>query len=434
MEWREDLCLQASDWTVRVDGRTVLQDVDLALPAQGCVAVLGASGSGKSTLLRLLSGGMAGSPHVTQTGQVQYLGRAISPEHAPPLAKLSAPMLLATAADALLERVRLQFEHTRRQWHDWLCEQLMRLGFPELRTQLGERVVSLSPLHQRVVAIAREALAEPPALLIDDLGKDLDEYDRFLLLDFVRELSAERGVLAALGQVRDARRLPGRMVLMANGEVAETGELQAFLDDPQTESGTEFVNSGLPGEASQDGRAAVAPGAMPSGGGKPPPPAAALPEPVPASMGPRGFYWLLPGQLAGMPLPGLVAALSHDLTALQRCGITQLLSLSQHPPDAHALANAGLKSMHLGGSNKEVPSPAQLRMLVRAMERWIDRGQAVAVHCLSGNSRTGVVLAAYLMHRGADIDQAEALVKAANPTFALNPAQREVLEQLAMVL
>jgi atypical dual specificity phosphatase len=351
-------------------------------------------------------------------------------------------MLLATAADALLERVRLQFEHTRRQWNEWLCERLMRLGFPELRTLLGEHVVSLSPLHQRVVAIAREALAEPPALLIDDLGKDLDEYDRFLLLDFVRELSAERGVLAALSQVRDARRLPGRMVLMANGEVAETGELQAFLDDPQTESGTEFVNSGLPAEAAQDSRVAIAPIDMAPAASKPPlivevpspGPAAALPEPVPASMGPRGFYWLLPGQLAGMPLPGLVAALSHDLAALRRCGITQLLSLSQHPPDAQTLTNAGLKSMHLGGSNKEVPSPAQLRMLVRALERWIDRGQGVAVHCLSGNSRTGVVLAAYLMHRGADIDQAEALVKAANPAFALNPAQREVLEQLAMAL
>ena len=295
-----------------------------------------------------------------------------------------------------------------------------------------------------MVAIAREALAKPPALLIDDLGKDLDDYDRFLLLDFVRELSAERAVLAALSQVRDAPRLPGRMMLMTHGEVAEAGELQAFLDDPQTECGNEFVNSGLPSDtlppaaaaprlykvAGDDGDVATVNEVAATAFAKSPV-AARRSEPVPASFGPRGFYWLLPGQLAGMPLPGLVADLSHDLAALCRCRITQVLSLSQQALDTEALAQAGLKSMHLGGDSKEVPSPAQLRMLVCALARWIDQDQAVAVHCVSGISRTGVVLAAYLMSKGAGIDEAEARIKAVNPGFVLNAAQREALAQLA---
>ena len=150
-------------------------------------------------------------------------------------------------------------------------------------------------------------------------------------------------------------------------------------------------------------------------------------EPVPASLGPRGFYWLLPGQLAGMPLPGLVGDLSHDLLALKLCHIRQLISLSPQEVNPELLAQHGIRALHLAGTAGELPSPAQLRMLVRAMARMIERGQGVAVHCVSGNGRTGLLLAAYLMHQGIDVDAALAQVQASNPEFRLVASQRTLL-------
>ena len=66
MQWGETggLSLQASEWTVRLDGRTLVQDLDLAVPAKGCLAVLGESGICKSSLLRMLSGDMALHPQL----------------------------------------------------------------------------------------------------------------------------------------------------------------------------------------------------------------------------------------------------------------------------------------------------------------------------------------------------------------------------------
>ena len=75
MQWGEagELRLQASDWSVQLGGRTLIQHVDLAVPATGSLAVLGESASDKSSLLRLLSGAMAGHPQLVG-GVVDALG------------------------------------------------------------------------------------------------------------------------------------------------------------------------------------------------------------------------------------------------------------------------------------------------------------------------------------------------------------------------
>ena len=51
-------------------GRWVLEDVDLAVEAGRCLAVLGRNGSGKTTLLRLLSGAL-----LPDRGQLRIVGR-----------------------------------------------------------------------------------------------------------------------------------------------------------------------------------------------------------------------------------------------------------------------------------------------------------------------------------------------------------------------
>src|SRR5256885_9406105 len=42
-------------------------------------------------------------------------------------------------------------------------------------------------------------------------------------------------------------------------------------------------------------------------------PLAADPQAVPASRGPNGFAWLVPGRLAGAPQPGVVQSMDFDL-------------------------------------------------------------------------------------------------------------------------
>lgn len=448
--------LKSVDWTVLLRGRALLQDIDFEVANRSCFVVLGDSGSGKSMLLRMLSGSMSQYPGVEQSGTLTYMGQPLTPQNAPPMVSMSAGLLLANVFDALLERVRFQQNLTRQEWTEWLEDRLQRWGFPDLLALLNDTVVSLSPLHQRVVAIAREAFAAPALLLVDELTRELDEYDRFVLLDFVRELSAEMAVMLAISNPREARVLHGNMIFLSQGRVKASGGIQAFLDDEQGSSSvmdtqvpmdlrssaaptlnavglTTLIDSAGPRE-SENQWAGVLP-LLSDGGEKVNVPGVAsgplhLTEHVPSSFGPRGFYWILPGKLAGMPLPGLLNGLDHDLAALRRCRVSTLVSLSQQPVNAQALTHNKLEAVNLPGGNKDIPSLAQLRMMVRAIERVLKQGGTVAVHCVSGNTRTGTVLAAYLVHQGMAVADAIQQVKASNSLFNVLEAHIAVLNAL----
>jgi energy-coupling factor transporter ATP-binding protein EcfA2 len=67
-------CLQVSCLSVRLGGRSVLHDVDLALPGGQVVAIVGRNGVGKTTLLRALVGLQRHEGMVTADGAAADLG------------------------------------------------------------------------------------------------------------------------------------------------------------------------------------------------------------------------------------------------------------------------------------------------------------------------------------------------------------------------
>ncbi|MFC3217140.1 hypothetical protein [Comamonas sp. JC664] len=117
---------------------------------------------------------------------------------------------------------------------------------------------------------------------------------------------------------------------------------------------------------------------------------------VPGARGPRGFAWLVPGKLAGTPLPGVVNDTDVDMQALKRCGITVLVSLTENDIDQAALARNGLR-MCICPCMTRAALVSQLQMLMLKMKRLLLAGDVLAVHCLAGLGRTGTVLAAWLV-------------------------------------
>lgn len=156
-------------------------------------------------------------------------------------------------------------------------------------------------------------------------------------------------------------------------------------------------------------------------------PLAADPQAVPASRGPNGFAWLVPGRLAGAPQPGVVQSMDFDLKALRGCGVTVLITLTENDLPQEPLQRHRLRNLHLPVRDHESPTVAQIQMLLARMSAMLRAGEVLAVHCLAGLGRTGTVLAAWLVREGLTADEALRRVRLIDAQYVQSQAQEDLL-------
>ena len=136
------------------------------------------------------------------------------------------------------------------------------------------------------------------------------------------------------------------------------------------------------------------------------------------------FSWIDPDRVAGMAFPE-----RGDAEELRAMGITALVSLTRRapfdppPPD--------LEVLHLPVVDMAAPSPEQMERAIGFLGAAVDGGGKAVVHCVAGIGRTGTVLAAWLVARGADAEEAIALVREARPGSLETAAQEHAVHLFA---
>lgn len=421
-------CLSMSGFGAAFGPKVVLAEIDLSLPAASITALLGPSGAGKSTLLRSLAGRNAASPRYQEWGQALYLEQPLTNAHRPRLVQQNARLMAASTLDALVEQVRERLALSPAALRDWAARYVERMGFPELQQALDRPAMELPAVQLRAVAILREAVCEPALLLVDEPTADLPDYDAYLLLDLLRAVARTSALFLVLHNQKHAQMVAHRMVLLAGGRVQEARAMEDFLSAPQSEPGQQFVRTGSCAVPAPDADpATLAEGVVPP----PPLPRAAqqaLAAAAPASAGPQGFAWLVPGKLAGTPLPGVVHDIDLDLAALRRIGVTTLITLTESDLPQAPLRRHGMANLHLPIYDREPPTLAQIQMLLKRMEVLLAQGQVLAVHCLAGIGRTGTVLAAWLVREGLTATEALRRVRLIDPQYVQSEGQEAFLQ------
>jgi atypical dual specificity phosphatase len=142
---------------------------------------------------------------------------------------------------------------------------------------------------------------------------------------------------------------------------------------------------------------------------------------------PHGFSWIEKPTLAGMAYPES----EEDLHWLRHNGIDVLLSLTEEPVRRDWINDAGLLLVHEPMVDMEAPSQEQLDRCVAGIERANAQQMGVAVHCGAGLGRTGVVLTAYLIHKGAKARDAIARIRKLRPGSIETSEQAEAVMEFA---
>jgi len=139
------------------------------------------------------------------------------------------------------------------------------------------------------------------------------------------------------------------------------------------------------------------------------------------------FSWVIPGRLAGMAAPD-----PEDAERLVRAGITAVVSLTRRPPFREP--PEGIEVLHLPVTDMTPPTQAQLRRAVEFLDGAIRSGGRAVVHCVAGCGRTGTVLAAYLVARGLEPEEAIHRVRAARPGSVETAEQEHAVHRFAEAL
>lgn len=140
---------------------------------------------------------------------------------------------------------------------------------------------------------------------------------------------------------------------------------------------------------------------------------------------PNYLWWVIPGQLAGMSRPPL-----EDLPQLYGAGLRGLVSVMDEPSGIKEYEEAGLSALWLPITGGKAPTTEQVRKFVAFADAIIEGEQPVAVHCTSGNRRTGTLLAAYLVAKGEQPSQAIERIQEVRPTAELRKPQIVFLQEL----
>lgn len=239
---------------IAINGKPIVDDVDLDIADGERVGLVGSSGSGKSMIARAMMGLLPATAQVTgsvELGGTQIVGasdaavadlrgRYVGMVFQNPSAALNPVMTVAQQVGLSLY---LHYDLSLTERSERVTAMLAKVG-------LGEDVLAkypheLSGGQRQRVGIATALVTSPRLIIADEPTTALDSITQRQIVDLLTSLVDESGasMLFITHDFAVLNRATTRCYVLENGRIEESGDTTALLDHPHTDAGHRLVQS-----------------------------------------------------------------------------------------------------------------------------------------------------------------------------------------------
>lgn len=239
---------------IAINGKPIVDDVDLDIADGERVGLVGSSGSGKSMIARAMMGLLPATAQVTgsvELGGTQVIGasdaavadlrgRYVGMVFQNPSAALNPVMTVAQQVGLPLY---LHYDLSLTERSERVTAMLAKVG-------LGEDVLAkypheLSGGQRQRVGIATALVTSPRLIIADEPTTALDSITQRQIVDLLTSLVDESGasMLFIMHDFAVLNRATTRCYVLENGRIEESGDTTALLDHPHTDAGHRLVQS-----------------------------------------------------------------------------------------------------------------------------------------------------------------------------------------------
>lgn len=239
---------------IAINGKLIVDDVDLDIADGERVGLVGSSGSGKSMIARAMMGLLPATAQVTgsvELGGTQVIGasdaavadlrgRYVGMVFQNPSAALNPVMTVAQQVGLPLY---LHYDLSLTERSERVTAMLAKVG-------LGEDVLAkypheLSGGQRQRVGIATALVTSPRLIIADEPTTALDSITQWQIVDLLTSLVDESGasMLFITHDFAVLNRATTRCYVLENGRIEESGDTTALLDHPHTDAGHRLVQS-----------------------------------------------------------------------------------------------------------------------------------------------------------------------------------------------
>lgn len=239
---------------IAINGKPIVDDVDLDIADGERVGLVGSSGSGKSMIARAMIGLLPATAQVTgsvELGGTQIVGasdaavadlrgRYVGMVFQNPSAALNPVMTVAQQVGLPLY---LHYDLSLTERSERVTAMLAKVG-------LGEDVLAkypheLSGGQRQRVGIATALVTSPRLIIADEPTTALDSITQRQIVDLLTSLVDESGasMLFITHDFAVLNRATTRCYVLENGRIEESGDTTALLDHPHTDAGHRLVQS-----------------------------------------------------------------------------------------------------------------------------------------------------------------------------------------------